>query len=221
MMRGIILKDSVSKESTHNAVQKVGERKGEECSSNSFGPDPTAETAKGGGGEGEKDGRGSERSENNGNNKNNKTDNNDKNNINNSICSSSSSSSSSSDKNTCDCANNNDDDDNREEGGDDGLIMFSLSPGDRDLAPLRESIAPHKIVNRKRGDQEARIELYGAWQTVPYEVIICDHRPGVLKFSYAQYCKLILIFISIFTIYKCCNILKHFLVYRPIEHKIS
>ena len=174
------MNSSGGKRNKHNAVQKVGERKGEECSSNSFGPDPTAEAAKGGGGgEGEKDGRGSERSENNGNNRNNKTDNNDKNNINNSICSSNNSSSSS-DKNTCDCANNNDDDDNREEGGDDGLIMFSLSPGDRDLAPLRESIAPHKIVNRKRGDQEARIELYGAWQTVPYDVIICDHRPGVL-----------------------------------------
>ena len=41
--------------------------------------------------------------------------------------------------------------------------------------PTRECVAPHKVVMRKRGDQETRLELYGAWQTVPYEVIVREY----------------------------------------------
>ena len=50
----------------------------------------------------------------------------------------------------------------------DGILI--LDPSDVPPKPLREPIPPHKVVMRKRGDQEQRIELYGAWQTVPYEV---------------------------------------------------
>ena len=35
---------------------------------------------------------------------------------------------------------------------------------------LKEPLPPHKVVMRKRGDQEVRIELYGIWQTEPYTV---------------------------------------------------
>ena len=35
---------------------------------------------------------------------------------------------------------------------------------------LKEPLLPHKVVMRKRGDQEVRIELYGIWQTEPYTV---------------------------------------------------
>jgi hypothetical protein len=34
----------------------------------------------------------------------------------------------------------------------------------------KEPLPPHKVVMRKRGDQEVRIELYGLWQTEPYTV---------------------------------------------------
>ena len=50
----------------------------------------------------------------------------------------------------------------------DGILI--LDPSDVPPKPLREPIPPHKVVMRKRGDQEQRIELYGAWQTIPYEV---------------------------------------------------
>ena len=36
--------------------------------------------------------------------------------------------------------------------------------------PSREPIPPHKVVSRKRGDQEVKLDLYGAWQTEPYTV---------------------------------------------------
>jgi hypothetical protein len=39
-----------------------------------------------------------------------------------------------------------------------------------DPGPLREPIPPHKVVTRKRGDQEVKLDLYGAWQTEPYMV---------------------------------------------------
>ena len=38
------------------------------------------------------------------------------------------------------------------------------------LGPIREPIPPHKVVTRKRGDQEVKLDLYGAWQTEPYTV---------------------------------------------------
>lgn len=35
---------------------------------------------------------------------------------------------------------------------------------------LREPLPPHKVVMRKRGDTEVRVELYGVWQTEAYKV---------------------------------------------------
>jgi hypothetical protein len=39
---------------------------------------------------------------------------------------------------------------------------------------LKEPLPPHKVVMRKRGDQEVKIELYGVWQTEPYTVRQCS-----------------------------------------------
>ena len=47
----------------------------------------------------------------------------------------------------------------------DDCTVIGADPG-----PLREPIPPHKVVTRKRGDQEVKLDLYGAWQTEPYMV---------------------------------------------------
>lgn len=53
---------------------------------------------------------------------------------------------------------------------DEDFIIIEYIQKDQTDGPLSEPIPPHRVVMRKRGDQEARVELYGAWQTVPYEV---------------------------------------------------
>ena len=72
-------------------------------------------------------------------------------------------------------SNNNNSSNNGDTEDDDFIILNSAQQTlDPILVPNppRECIAPHKVVMRKRGDQETRLELYGAWQTVPYEVIV-------------------------------------------------
>lgn len=55
----------------------------------------------------------------------------------------------------------------------DDCTVIGTDPGS-----LREPIPPHKVVTRKRGDQEVKLDLYGAWQTEPYMVSkyvrVCD-----------------------------------------------
>ena len=75
-------------------------------------------------------------------------------------------------------SNNNNSSNNGDTEDDDFIILNSAQQTlDPILVPNppRECIAPHKVVMRKRGDQETRLELYGAWQTVPYEVIVREY----------------------------------------------
>jgi hypothetical protein len=56
------------------------------------------------------------------------------------------------------------------DGGNDENDVDDCTVIGTDPGPLREPIPPHKVVTRKRGDQEVKLDLYGAWQTEPYMV---------------------------------------------------
>jgi hypothetical protein len=68
----------------------------------------------------------------------------------------------------------------------DDCTVIGADPG-----PLREPIPAHKVVTRKRGDQEVKLDLYGAWQTEPYMVSTCvcvcvycqPSREGTIRWS--------------------------------------
>ena len=90
------------------------------------------------------------------------------------------------DNTTQSCGNNNElknrnmsenipsNDNNDENDVDDNNDCTIISISDRSQSgPLREPIPPHKVVTRKRGDQEVKLDLYGAWQTEPYTVSKC------------------------------------------------
>jgi hypothetical protein len=59
------------------------------------------------------------------------------------------------------------------DGGNDENDVDDCTVIGTDPGPLREPIPPHKVVTRKRGDQEVKLDLYGAWQTEPYMVSKC------------------------------------------------
>ena len=73
------------------------------------------------------------------------------------------------------CNNENDENDAKNKiDVDDDNDCTIVSVSDRSqLGPMREPIPPHKVVTRKRGDQEVKLDLYGAWQTEPYTVSVC------------------------------------------------
>ena len=76
--------------------------------------------------------------------------------------------------NTTQSSGNNDELKNRDENDvllDDNNDCTIISISERSQSgPMREPIPPHKVVTRKRGDQEVKLDLYGAWQTEPYTV---------------------------------------------------